>query len=91
MNGWKIGLKKPQQNYSLEWPSQSPELNLIYMLWHELKQAVHAWEPSYVAELKQFCKEECVKIPPQWCKRRIANYCQGLIAVFAANDGTNSY
>ncbi len=40
----------------LEWPSQSPDLNPIEML----------WPPSNVAELKQFCKEEWAKIPPMW-------------------------
>ncbi len=36
----------------LEWPSQSPDLNPIEMLWHDLKQSFHAWKPSNVAELK---------------------------------------
>ena len=36
----------------LEWPSQSPDLNPIEMLWQDLKQAVHARKPSNVAELK---------------------------------------
>lgn len=26
----------------LEWSSQSPDLNQMEMLWHDLKQAVHA-------------------------------------------------
>ncbi len=42
----------------LEWPSQSPDLNPIEMLWHDLKQSFRARKPSNVAELKQFCKEE---------------------------------
>ncbi len=45
----------------LEWPSQRPDLNLIEMLWHDLKQSIHARKPSNVAELKQFCKEEWTK------------------------------
>ncbi len=45
----------------LEWPSQSPELNPIEMMWHHLKQSFHARKPSNVAELKQFCKEEWAK------------------------------
>ncbi len=49
----------------LEWPSQSPDLNPIEMLWHDVKQTIHAWKPSNVAELKQFYKEEWAKIPPQ--------------------------
>ncbi|KAF7643297.1 hypothetical protein LDENG_00242120, partial [Lucifuga dentata] len=75
----------------LEWPSQSPDLNPIEMLWHDLKQAVHARKPSNVAELKQFCKEEWAKITPQRCERLIASYRKRLIAVVAAKGGTTSY
>ncbi len=75
----------------LEWQSQSPDLNPIEMLWHDLKQTIHARKPSNVAELKQFCKEEWAKIPPQRCERLIASYRKGLIAVVAAKCGTTSY
>ncbi len=57
----------------LEWPSQSPGLNPIEMLWHDLKQSIRARKPSNVAELKQFCKEECAKIPPKQCEK---SHCQ---------------
>ena len=36
----------------LEWPSQSPDLNVIEMLWHDLKRAVHTRHPNNIAELK---------------------------------------
>ncbi len=75
----------------LEWPSQSPDLNLIEMLWHDLKQSIHDQKPSNVAELKQFCKEEWAKIPPQRCERLIASNRKCLIAVVAAKGGTTSY
>ncbi len=75
----------------LEWPSQSPDLNLIEMLWHDLKQSFHARKPSNEAELKQFCKEEWAKIPPQRCERLIASYHKRLIAVVAVKGGTSSY
>ncbi len=75
----------------LEWPSQSPDLSPIEMLWHDLKQSIHARKPSNVAELKQFCKEEWAKIPPQWCERLIASYLKRLIEVVAAKGGTTSY
>ncbi len=68
----------------LEWPSQSPDLNTIEMLWHDLKQSIHDRKPSSVAELKQLCKEEWAKIPPQRCERLIASYRKHLIAVVAA-------
>ncbi len=75
----------------LEWPSQSPDLNPIEMLRHDLKQSINAWKTSNVAELKQFCKEEWAKIPPQWCEGLIASYRQCLIAVVAGKGGTTSY
>ncbi len=45
----------------MEWPSQSPDLNPIEMLWHDLKQSFHAWKHANEAELKQLCKEEWPK------------------------------
>ncbi|KAK3555168.1 hypothetical protein QTP86_010055 [Hemibagrus guttatus] len=57
-------LKKNKMK-TLEWPSQNPDLNLIEMLWHDLKKVVHARKPSNVAELQQFCKDEWARIPPQ--------------------------
>uniref|UniRef100_A0A8C6K5C0 Transposase Tc1-like domain-containing protein n=1 Tax=Nothobranchius furzeri TaxID=105023 RepID=A0A8C6K5C0_NOTFU len=46
---------------TLEWPSQSPDLNPVEMLWHDLKKEVHARKPSNKAELQQFCKDEWPK------------------------------
>ncbi len=74
----------------LEFPSQSPNLNPIEMLWHDLKQSIHARKPSNVAELKQFCKE-WAKIPPQRCERLFATYRKRLIAVVSAKGGTVIY
>uniref|UniRef100_A0A8C6KDX3 Transposase Tc1-like domain-containing protein n=1 Tax=Nothobranchius furzeri TaxID=105023 RepID=A0A8C6KDX3_NOTFU len=76
---------------TLEWPSQSPDLNPIEMLWHDLKKAVHARKPSNKAELQQFCKDEWAKIPPERCKRLVASYHKRLIAVIAAKGGPASY
>ncbi len=82
---------KKNKSKVLEWPSQSLDLNLIEMLWHDLKQSFHARKSSNVAELKQFCKEEWAKIPPQRCERLIVSYRKCLIAVVAAKGGTTSY
>ncbi len=83
-------LKKNKMK-TLEWPSQSPDLNPIEMLWHDLKKAVHARKPSNVAELQQFCQYELAKIPPQHCNRLIASYRKRLMAVVAAKGGPTSY
>ncbi len=83
-------LKKNKMK-TLEWPSQSPDLNPIEMLWHDLKKAVHARKPSNVAELQQFCQDEWAKIPPQHCNRLIASYRKCLMAVVAAKGGPTRY
>ncbi len=84
-------MAEEKQNEDLEWPSQSPDLNPIEMLWHDLKKAVHARKPSNVAELQQFCQGEWAKIPPQRCNRLIASYRKRLMAVVAAKGGPTSY
>ncbi|KAK3550884.1 hypothetical protein QTP70_007512 [Hemibagrus guttatus] len=89
-------LKKNKMK-TLEWPSQSPDLNPIEMLWHDLKKVVHARKPSNVAELQQFCKDEWAKIPPHSsvtflrCNGLFSSYGKRLIAVVAAKGGPTSY
>ncbi len=46
---------------ALEWPCQSPDLNPIEMLWHDLKQSFHAWKHSNVAEFKKNAKKSSQK------------------------------
>ncbi len=62
---------KKNKSKVLERLSQSPDLNLIEMVSHDIKQSIYARKPSTVAELKQFCKEEWAKTPPQWCERLV--------------------
>ncbi|CAJ0951919.1 unnamed protein product [Ranitomeya imitator] len=42
----------------LEWPSQSPDLNIIEPLWGHLKRAVHARQPRNLQELEAFYQED---------------------------------
>uniref|UniRef100_A0A8C5WCM1 C2H2-type domain-containing protein n=1 Tax=Leptobrachium leishanense TaxID=445787 RepID=A0A8C5WCM1_9ANUR len=46
---------------------QSPDLNPIEMLWHDLKRAIHTRHPKNTATLKQCCEEEWSKITPDRC------------------------
>ena len=41
----------------LEWPSQSPELNPIELLWTDLKIAVQQCSPSNLTEIERICRE----------------------------------
>ena len=49
----------------LEWPSQSPDLNIIEPLWGDLKCAVHARQPKNIRDLEAFCHEEWAALPPE--------------------------
>jgi hypothetical protein len=51
----------------LEWPSQSPDLNLIEHLWAELKRCVRARRHTNLIQLHQLCQEEWAKIHPTYC------------------------
>ena len=74
----------------LPWPSQSPDLNPIEMLWQDLKQAVQARKPSNIQQLKEFCKEEWGKIPIEHCQRLVQTYKKRLQAVVDAKGGSAS-
>lgn len=39
----------------------APDLNVILMLWWDLKLAVHEWMPTHLNTLKQWCKQEWTK------------------------------
>ncbi|CAB4407058.1 unnamed protein product [Rhizophagus irregularis] len=54
-----------QENVSdiIDWPSNSPDLNPIEILWSIVKHNVEKCMPQNIDELKQFMAEEWNKIP----------------------------
>ena len=75
----------------LEWPSQSPDLNPIEMLWRDLKKAVHKRSPKNLKELKSYIVEEWGKISPERCQRLVEAYQHRLLAVIEAKGGITKY
>ena len=72
-------------------PSQSPDLNPIENLWHDLKIAVHQRNPSNLKELEQFCLEEWTNIPVARYAKLIETHPKRLAAVIAAKGGPTKY
>ena len=55
---------------SIEWPARSPDLTVVdFFLWGYLKEKVFERNPSSLAELKRFIKEEFHKIPQEMIAR----------------------
>ncbi|KAG2457325.1 TCB1 transposase, partial [Polypterus senegalus] len=75
----------------LEWPSQSPDFNLIEHLWRDLKMAVHRCFPSNLMELERCCKEEWAKLAKNRCAMLVASYSKRLEAVIAAKGASRKY
>ncbi|CAJ0942848.1 unnamed protein product [Ranitomeya imitator] len=50
------------------------DLNIIELLWGDIKRAVHARQPSKLQELETFCQEELVALPSENIKNLIHNY-----------------
>lgn len=66
--------ERPYAVLLLQWSSQSSGLNPTEMLRRDLKSAAHKQMPPNFNELKQYCKEEWAKTPPQQCERPIESY-----------------
>ncbi|KAG2470229.1 TCB1 transposase, partial [Polypterus senegalus] len=89
----KISKKWLQDNSVnvLEWPSQSPDLNLIEHLWRDLKMAVHQRFPSNLMEVESCCKEEWAKLAKDRCAKLVASYSKRLEGVIAAKGASAKY
>ncbi|KAG2469321.1 TC1A transposase, partial [Polypterus senegalus] len=75
----------------LEWPSQSPDLNLTEYHWRDLKMVVHRRFPSNLMELERCCKEEWAKLAKDRCAKLVESYSKRLEAVIATKGASTKY
>ena len=72
----------------LEWPSQSPDLNLIKHVWRHLKIAVQQRSPSNLTDLERICRDKLEKLPKYRCAKLVESYPSRLDAVITAKGAS---
>ena len=75
----------------LEWPSQSPDLNLVEKWWLELKKRARAKMPTNLTQLHQLCQEEWAKIHPTYCGNLVEGYLKCLTQVKQFKGNATKY
>ena len=77
----------------LDWPVQSPDLNLMEHFWRYLKRQLAAYEtePTSMHELWLRVEVEWNKIPAAECIKLIESMPKRIVAVIKAKSGNNRY
>ncbi len=75
----------------LDWPANSPDLNLIENLWGIVKRKMRDTRPNNADELKATVKETWASIPPQQCHKLITSMPRRIEAVIKAKGAPTKY
>ncbi len=68
----------------LDWPANSPDLNLIENLWGIVNRKMRDTRPNNADDLKATVKETWASIPPQQCHKLITSMPHRIEAVIKA-------
>ncbi|SYW81890.1 putative transposase [Ustilago hordei] len=77
----------------VEWPAQSPDLNLIKHLWHHLKMQLSQYSTIAKSrdELLKRCEAEWTAITPETCRNLIESMPHCIKTVLKAKGGNTKY
>ncbi len=75
----------------LDWPANSPDLNLIENLWCIVKRKMRDTRPNNADDLKAAIKAIWASITPEQCHRLIASMSRRIDAVILAKGGQTKY
>jgi len=77
----------------LPWPAQSPDINPIENIWSHIEVRIRQRDsqPSSVAQLEQWVKEEWDAVPVKYYRNLIKSMPRRVQAVLAANGGPTKY
>ncbi len=75
----------------LDWPANSPDLNLIENLWGIVKRKMRDTRPNNADDLKATIKATWASIPPQQCHKLITSMPRRIEAVIKAKGAPTKY
>ena len=75
----------------LEWPSQSPDLNPIENLWHQMDWKMRSRTSQNEAQLFECCLESWNSIEVDYCNQIVDSMPDRIEAVIQAKGGMTKY
>lgn len=79
------------EDYLIEWPPYSPDLNPIENLWSDLKKRVETHHCKNVEELEEAVKKEWERTDKDYCKKLVDSMPTRISQVLEYNGGATKY